>query len=568
MNEDSSFSVVTWNCLADSYSHSHGLCDTTANATSANKSLAHKATSWSHRCHLIDAILTRRNADIVCLQEVDHFDDHFKQFFSEKSYHTEYVQRTSRKDGVLIAFKRHKFSLMQKHVIQFDDLADFDPSILHPLKRSSFRRNNVALVLILRATNRDETARTLTVATAHLYWNPLFSHIKLAQTVYLLQRIAHIRSLLGDESICASILTGDFNSEPASLQHAAILRGCAFSPIEHTSVTMAARIAVTHVVNRERRLRHIVPMGTADGASDQEVRFFCDATLSKLARWLRLVGVNTAVENKASQEQRASMNDFAPLFDLVRRERRILVTTSINIIKRNTCPETFFVRTPSSIAELKKSLAALLNHYSVKLKPENFLSICGKCGGRINASTADNQHINAKFVPQDRQLFACEDCHQVYWWSDSVSGCSSKARRLAHSLHAYVESQKKRTGRRIAETEQVKPGDPFRDIPVCRQEWLRFHSAFQQVHGREPDCTNINGNYRGTLDYIFIGGALSAKYAQTECFEPEVEAPVLHGDFPNLNWPSDHMLVRADVVLKGKRPLGRSFFARSLSDVR
>lgn len=555
------FSVVSWNCLADCYSH--GPCA----APNAGVDIV----SWAYRSTLITKVLSDHDADIVCLQEVDHYEDHFKAFFSSRGYHVEYIQRSKRQDGVLIAFKHKKFELLSSQIVYFDDLSQVKTHLLQPLTKSSLQRQNIALILLLRVAGayHFDTApnlvkdRLITVCTTHLYWNPHFPQVKVAQTQYLLERLADMRDTVHDLPPCASLLTGDFNSEPSSEPYAILCRGCPFFPVAPRDALTAARVAVVKVVRRRIRGNRPVPV---DNTQADETRFLCDSTLSKLARWLRLLGVDTAIEDTVSQERRAFHNDSVPLFDQARRERRVLITTSTKLLERNTRPETYLVRTSTSNSDLQKSLAVLLNHYEVRLNKSNFFSICGKCGGKITTTNLDDERLNGKFAPRDRQIYICQRCHQAYWWSDSTRGCSSRALKRAHNLFAHVKLSRQR------QDEQENDFDSEQDtrllssqhVAACRQQWLRYHSSYSQVHGREPGCTNINGSYQGTLDYIFVGGAIEAKSAITQ---RHVSATNNRNQlFPNANWPSDHLLLRADVVLKSPR-LGRLSFARTYSNI-
>lgn len=579
MLEDIPISVVSWNCLADCYSR--GPC--------AQKSDI-DVVSWSYRSSLINRILSLQDADIVCLQEVDHFEDHFKPFFIAHNYHVEYIQRSNRQDGLLIAFKKNKFYLLHKHVIQFDDLSRIKP-VPRPLTNASLRKQNVALVLSLQSqmshhsdTNADHSKdRAFTVCTTHLYWNPHFPHVKLAQTHYLLERLVNMRHNVHGLPSCATLLTGDFNSEPTSQQYAAVTCGRPIHPIVRQDAMFAAKNAVSTVLVR-RRSSIGVPMkekeydmisgefprlGLDDGEDDdEETRFLCDTTLTKLARWLRLLGVDTAIEDRASQERRAFYNDFDPLFSRVRSERRILVTTSTNMQKRRMCPETFLIRTSSSNTELKESVASLINHYDVSLNKSLVFTMCGKCGGSIVSTHVDDVRFGGKFAPTDRKIFICEDCHQPYWFSKRSEGSSSRARTLAYSLFSYVEASKRKRkngcNNRNGDVDiNTLVRKPLPSADSCKQQWLKFQSAFTQVHGREPECTNINSPYRGTLDYIFVGGALKANLAVTHRHH-DPESKSNDELFPNTNWPSDHLLLRADLLLQTSRT-GRSWFSRTLS---
>lgn len=566
------FSVLSWNCLADCY----------AQGAFANRSNHSKALRWSYRSNRIFEILRQQNADIVCLQEVDHFEDEYKPFLSAMDYNVVYVQRNGREDGILIAVKRCKFVILEEDVVQFDDLARFEGLGFSEAQRNRFRKQNVALILLLRlrGQNIDEETgheHSFTVCTTHMYWNPSLPQVKLAQARYLLERLTYVRRQDG-LTPDASVLTGDFNSLPTSKTYMCILEGIPF-PNE------SGRCAAGAV----RRAFAAFPSGP------KVVRFLCDGTLTRLARWLRLLGVDTALEDKMSQERRTQWNDFSTLFERARSEQRVLVTTSTSLVKRASCPETFLVRTAG---DLERSLAALLNRYDVELDRANFLSVCAKCGGRIEACSSKDLRLQGKDAPKDRELFICSQCLQVYWWSSSENGSSARARRLAENLFVKVERS------RIARTVRTKNtctseirnellrdcGCPLRSVSddqkqegfdrtlggnervrheknrqVMRKNWLRYSSAMLDAIGKEPPYTNVNGDFCGTLDYIFVGGSCAVSRASV-LERTSLTPNSKEKSFPNLDWPSDHMMVTALVSLE-MAPLGRGGFARTLSSL-
>ncbi|CDF40915.1 unnamed protein product [Chondrus crispus] len=277
-----------------------------------------------------------------------------------------------------------------------------------------------------------------------------------------------------------------------------------------------------------------------------EARFLCDGSLSRLARWLRLLGVDAALE-----EGHGGRRNVDALFERARRERRILVTSSTTVCRRANCPESFFVR-PGKMGQMETCLTTLLNCYGVRLEEDMILSMCGKCGEAIER--------RGEGGPKDTELFTCGGCGWVYWESTSGKGSSVKARKLAKRLYKAVEEGRRKAGAEVRRRERCS--NEFRgglkDCDCTAQEgrrgeyWLRYESAFTTVHGREPEYTNVNGDFKGTLDYIFVGG--TAKVTAAEVIETVVGG----------GWPSDHSMVKAEVSVE-ELPVGRAGFSRTRS---
>lgn len=574
MHTPISISVVSWNCLADCYSRG---------TIVGKRRNSERFISWHSRSKRIGDILHQNDADVICLQEVDHYEDYYQPLLSSLRYQTVYAQRPGRDDGVLIAFKLDKFRIVQKHLVDFDDLARVKTHRISVSQREKLRKGNVAIILLLKSVSTklspDGSKECFfTVSTSHMYWNPMTPQIKLAQAIYLLERIADVKQDNGLPP-AAVILTGDFNSLPGSQAYECVIRGTPFNSPSADGKNSAAERACSTAYTSIR-----------DGSS---VRFICDATLGRMARWLRLLGVDAALEDKHSQDRRSDCNDFSQLFEKARRERRIIVTTSKGMQKRASCPETFLVN-PSKSENLENCLAALLNLYEVKLNKKDFLSICGKCGSKIEACGTNDARVSGKDIPTDKELFICINCHQVYWESNSMNGCSARAKRLAESLYSHVEAGRSRllpAGGPFGgnggddsddasdetsegamhllngESESFLNGDAPREARngsgTLLPHWLRLKSVFYVLFGEEPKCTNINGSFRGTLDYVFVGGSCKVQKAEVQDhFQTKLKGHTK--SFPNRDWPSDHILIKTEVLLI-TRVIGRLPFERTKS---
>ncbi|CAN8076037.1 unnamed protein product [Agarophyton chilense] len=525
--------------------------------------------AWPHRWERISTILQHYNADIVSLQEVDHYESHFQPFLKELDYSVFYVRRPRREDGVLVAFKIRKFRLLHEEHVYFDDLAEVKSLHLPTSIRDRLRKQNVALTLVLKLNScmmDSETIRgdSFSMSTTHLHWNPVAPDIKLAQALYLIKRIADVHGSFEKPPV-ASILTGDFNSLPGSQPYMRVLRGTPFLNSTRTSRAYASREACKLFVKKR---------------TGEKIKFLCDSTLSRMVRWMRLLGVDVTLEDSSSQERRSQYNDFSLFFEQARLERRIIVTTSINMLRRSMCPEVFIVN-PSS-GSLESQVSKLLNFYDVKLNKSDILSICGKCGGRIETCDVQDPRLEGRPIPRDRQLYICTQCCQPYWNGDSESAVSARALRQAQTLFAYIEADRKTqrfgeyhhrslSSSKILEEDfngedastSLGTSSVAQPVPVIinTNDWLRYRSAFKDVNKHEPMYTNVNGTFRGTLDYIFIGGSCSVGASQVV---QSFSRKKVRKAFPNGDWPSDHMLLRADLILP-RATSGRSPFARSSS---
>lgn len=106
--------------------------------------------SWYHRkTKLLDEIKTY-DADIMCLQDVDHYDDWWQPQLMYLGYDSLYKKRTDEVDehleGVVIAYKRDLFQLFKTEEVLLNRAGELDT----PLVRRRCRTDDVALMAFLQ----------------------------------------------------------------------------------------------------------------------------------------------------------------------------------------------------------------------------------------------------------------------------------------------------------------------------------------------------------------------------------------------------------------------------------
>lgn len=392
-------SVSCWNVLADAYAHKGALLD---------------SVRWSYRFDLITKCVASAQSDLFCLQEVDHFDDSFKPLFDRLGYESVYLQRPNRRDGCLIAFNSSEYELMDTEKVYFDDIVELVPAS-RSTRPDHFERQNVAVITKLRSKRNKE--KELIASCAHLYWNPNKPDVKLAQTLYLLDRVHKMRK---NEEMPV-IMCGDYNSLPESELYGVITDEGGYDPaIEDFSLPKL--LSKAH---------------SLDGGAP---KFVADHSLNRLCRWMRVLGMNVALESKESQNARQSRkSDFAELFQHAKDQRRIILTTSKQMLERSNCPQAYLV--PSNrLRNLEGALVDICREFNIVLEPNKFLTICGKCGGEIQECDTDHPRYAAFTFPPGRPVYSCIDCHQPYWWNDKETSSPARAMKMADTLYQTIKS--------------------------------------------------------------------------------------------------------------------------------
>ncbi|KAK4748743.1 hypothetical protein SAY87_015329 [Trapa incisa] len=201
---------------------------------------------WKARSQAILTVLKNLKADFLCLQEVDEYDGFYRANMEKTGYASVYVQRTGEKrDGCGIFYRQDRAELVLVDRIEYNDLVDSiqeitDSSDIHndemsngnsdaktkcasPVKKSTddhadpcvrMKRDCVGILAAFRL--KGSPGQLIIIANTHIYWDPEWADVKLAQAKYLLSRLARFRTKVSDkfESFPPVIVAGDFNSIP------------------------------------------------------------------------------------------------------------------------------------------------------------------------------------------------------------------------------------------------------------------------------------------------------------------------------------------------------------------
>jgi uncharacterized protein with PIN domain len=130
--------------------------------------------------------------------------------------------------------------------------------------------------------------------------------------------------------------------------------------------------------------------------------FVLDVHLGRLARHLRLLGVDAAY--------RASAED-SDLADVATRERRILLTRDVGLLKRRIVTYGYFIRE----TDPDRQLVEVLRRFGpFPLLP---FSRCLQCNAELYS--VSKEEVEAVLEPQTREHYQefsrCPTCRRVYW---------------------------------------------------------------------------------------------------------------------------------------------------------
>lgn len=135
----------------------------------------------------------------------------------------------------------------------------------------------------------------------------------------------------------------------------------------------------------------------------REIRFVLDVHLGKLARYLRVFGIDTLYRNDYEDMEIISISIA---------EHRVILTRDLGLLKVKTVTHGYYVRSQFP----KVQLTEVLKHFDLYHSLNPF-SRCGKCNEKLMMVPKDE--IVNQLEPLTRQYFdefyRCLGCGTIYW---------------------------------------------------------------------------------------------------------------------------------------------------------
>jgi hypothetical protein len=132
-------------------------------------------------------------------------------------------------------------------------------------------------------------------------------------------------------------------------------------------------------------------------------RFVVDCNLGRLARYLRLLGLDCLYRNDFDDETVSRISQ---------QQQRIVLTRDRRLLHRKIITHGFYVRAVNPRDQVREVLQRLDLHGSVRP-----FTRCTRCNGRLKATSKET--IDHQLEPKTRryyeQFLQCEHCGQVYW---------------------------------------------------------------------------------------------------------------------------------------------------------
>lgn len=173
---------------------------------------------WDSRKEKLLEEILRSGADIVCLEEVDHFSDFFQPKLSENGFEGIFkpkssspclqVEGNSGPDGCALFYKAERYSCLEKHELSLKNQDGKETSQVAILVKLELRkRSTTADSKNGKNDSNDSPQLQLCVAVTHLKAKGGAVHIRTAQGFHL---YSEMKELCGD---LPGVICGDFNAQ-------------------------------------------------------------------------------------------------------------------------------------------------------------------------------------------------------------------------------------------------------------------------------------------------------------------------------------------------------------------
>ncbi len=132
-------------------------------------------------------------------------------------------------------------------------------------------------------------------------------------------------------------------------------------------------------------------------------KFIADVHLGRLARYMRMTGLDVLYDNSYDDEQ---------IVKISLKERRAILTKDRGILKRSEVTHGYFVRS----TKVKEQLKEVIKRFDLKNEIKEFTR-CIECNTklkRINKSKIINE-LPPKVAEWHNEFYRCPGCDKIYW---------------------------------------------------------------------------------------------------------------------------------------------------------
>ncbi len=148
-------------------------------------------------------------------------------------------------------------------------------------------------------------------------------------------------------------------------------------------------------------------------------RFLVDAMLGSLARWLRILGFDTAYD--------PTIHD-AELVEIARAEDRVLLTRDRRLVLRKRARNSILIEPDGVERQLRQVLEAL----ALEVGAGDVWGRCLRCNRALEDLDAERARPRVPpFVARTQKSFRhCPECGRIYWRATHVDAMAKRLRSM------------------------------------------------------------------------------------------------------------------------------------------
>ena len=135
-----------------------------------------------------------------------------------------------------------------------------------------------------------------------------------------------------------------------------------------------------------------------------DLKYLADATLAKLAKWLRLLGYDTKVFKREAGRE---------MLRLAVAEKRIVLTRRHDLLERQFSGNLYFVTAKETGCQLQEVTA----QFSLVIDKQKMFQICLKCNERLFAIAKEEVRdlVPPYVFANCTEYNKCPSCQCIYW---------------------------------------------------------------------------------------------------------------------------------------------------------
>lgn len=132
-------------------------------------------------------------------------------------------------------------------------------------------------------------------------------------------------------------------------------------------------------------------------------KFILDVQLGSLAKYMRMLGLDTIYRNNFSDEE---------IVKISLKERRAILTKAKGILKRSDVTHGYWIRSTKTIEQLKE----VLHRFDLKNQIKEF-SRCLVCNSKLKKIAKEKiiDRLPAKIKERQNIFYVCIPCDKIFW---------------------------------------------------------------------------------------------------------------------------------------------------------